>query len=128
MSKVSQPSASISESAMQAVRNPETFHIGPGWAAVLVALAVPLVGFIWYAGSASARTETKVEALDKRTEKIEGQLYAIAIAVNAKPVVGCKTSDKPVIESVSGSFGDVVAATPKPKTQPMPNIGAKGWP
>lgn len=127
MSKVSQPS-SISESTLIALRNPETFHIGPGWAAVLVALAVPLVGFVWYAGSASARTETKVEALDKRTEKIETQLYAIAIAVNAKPVVGCKTTEKSTIEAFSGAFGDVVLATPKTKPQPLPNVGAKGWP
>ena len=57
----------------------EKLQIGPAWAAVLVAVIIPTLGGVWYFASSQARTETTVSTLDKRTEKIEAKLDAIAI-------------------------------------------------
>ena len=63
----------------------EKFQIGPGWAAVIVAIIIPTLGGIWYFATSQARTETTVGALDKRTEKIEAKLDAIAEKLQVRP-------------------------------------------
>lgn len=79
----------------------EKLQIGPAWAAVLVAVIIPTLGGVWYFASSQARTETTVSTLDKRTEKIEAKLDAIALHLQvAKP----SNLPKSIIERANAAY------------------------
>lgn len=79
----------------------EKFQLGPGWAAVIVAVAIPTAGGIWYFAGSQAKTETTVAALDKRTEKMEAKLDAIAVKLQVVAPVTA-TAPMPEIERADG--------------------------
>lgn len=97
------------------------FNISAAWAAVIVAIAVPGCGGLWFFASSQARTETTVQMLDTRTAKMEARLDSIADKLDVHDLRAGKVAEA---TNLSPAF----AALPPEHPHPAPLIGAKAWP
>lgn len=100
----------------------ERFSITAGWAAVIVAVAVPSLAGFWYIASSQAKAETTINQLDKRTEKVEANVYRIAVAlrVQADPVTQAQPQPDPFWESTIANFTGRCVRQPIAFTAPRP--------